>query len=106
MTRLQKAVLGLATLLFLCTVPVLMSAQETMKAGGKNPTSVTGCVKQGGENGGYFLMGDDNQMYELISTKVNVGEHLNHKVTVMGHVGPLTKAQEEKREASREDGGR
>lgn len=96
MTRMQKAVLGLATLLFLCMVPALMSAQ----AGGKNPTSVTGCVKQGGENGGYYLMGDDSRMYELISAKVNVGEHLNHEVTVMGHVGPLTKAEEAKRESA------
>ena len=44
--------------------------------------SVTGCVKQGSDANGYYLMSQDGKMYELWGK--NFGEHMGHTVTVTG----------------------
>ena len=99
MSKMKKAFLCLAPLVLLSLLPILLSAQDNMSMGGGKPTmSVTGCLKQGSEAGGYYVMGQDGKMYELMGA--GLAAHVNHTVTVTGHEVTLSHAQEEKREAS------
>ena len=66
--------------------------------GGKQAMSVTGCLKQGTDTGGYYIMGQDGKMYELMGK--GLGAHVGHTVTVTGMQVTLPPAQEEKKEAS------
>jgi|SRR5271157_2620969 len=71
-------------------------SQNTM--GGSHPaTTVTGCLKQGHENSGYYLMAKDGKIYEL-SGKADFAKHAGHTVTVTGHEMPMSKADEAKME--------
>ena len=90
MSKAKKVCLGLLPLLFLMVFPMLLSAQDQ--------TSVTGCLKQGTDAHGYYIMGQDGKMYELIGK--NLGEHVNHTVTVTGTPTKMSHAMEEKKEAS------
>ena len=98
MSKLKKALLCLAPLVFLSLLPTLLSAQDNMSMGGKQPTAITGCLKQGSDTGGYYIMGQDGKMYELMGS--GLAAHVNHTVTVTGHQVTLSHAQEEKKEAS------
>ncbi len=97
MSILKKCTLCVASTLLLSLMPSLLSAQDNMSAGSKT-MSVTGCVKQGKDAKGYYLMGQDGKMYELWGK--GIGEHLGHTVTVTGTEAKLTPAQEEKKEAA------
>ena len=95
----KKMSLCLASLLFLVVFPALLSAQDSMGMGGaKQAMSVTGCLKQGSDANGFYIMGQDGKMYELMGKGLSA--HLNHTVTVTGTQVTLTHAQEEKKEAS------
>jgi hypothetical protein len=94
MSNLKKLVLFLAPLAIFAMVPGLLIAQDD--SGGK--MSVTGCVKQGTDANGYYLMTSDGKMYELWGK--NIGAHVGHTVTVTGTQATLTPAQEKKKEAS------
>lgn len=86
----------------------LVSAQDNM---GKQDTmgngqggmgqgrmmSVTGCLRQGTDTGGYYLKADNGKMYELMGK--DLGEHIGHEVTVSGHEWKMSNTQEEKRMA-------
>ncbi len=98
MSKLKKVLLCLAPLVFFSLIPVLLSAQDNMSMGGKKEMSVTGCLKQGSDTGGYYIMGEDGKMYELMGS--GLAAHVNHKVAVTGHEVKLSHAQEEKKEAS------
>ncbi len=96
---MKKTALCLAPLVFFILVPVLLSAQDNMgMSGGKQTMSVTGCLKQGTDAGGYYVMGQDGKMYELMGK--GLGAHVGHTVTVTGMQVTLPHAQEEKKEAS------
>ena len=97
MSKLKRVFLCLAPLVLLSLLPVLMSAQDNM-GGGKEAMSVTGCLKQGSDTGGYYMMGQDGKMYELMGA--GLAAHVNHTVTVTGKQVTLSHAQEEKKEAS------
>ena len=56
------------------------------KSGTANTASVTGCLAKGDEANEYAIKGDDGKTYGLRSSKVNLAEHLGHKVTVTGAV--------------------
>ena len=60
--------------------------------------SVTGCLKQGSDANGYYLMSQDGKMYELWGK--NLGEHMGHTVTVTGMQAKLSPAMEQKKEAT------
>jgi len=71
-------------------------SQNTM--GASHPAlTVTGCLKQGKENGGYYLTTKDGKVYEL-SGKADFATHVGHTVTIMGHEMPMSKADEAKME--------
>jgi hypothetical protein len=95
MSTLKKMSWGLAPLVFFMLFPVLLSAQDM---GGKQTMSVTGCLKQGTDSHGYYVTGQDGKMYELWGKGLSA--HVNHTVTVTGSQATLSKAQEEKKEAS------
>jgi hypothetical protein len=95
----KRIFLYLAPLAFFVFFSVLLSAQDNMgMGGGKQAMSVTGCLKQGGDTGGYYIMGQDSKMYELMGK--GLGAHVGHTVTVTGMQVTLPPAQEEKKEAA------
>jgi len=96
MSSLNKLPLFVTPLVFFTLFPILLNAQSD--SGAKQPISATGCLKQGGDAGGYYLMGQDGKMYELMGK--GLGAHLNHTVTVTGTPVKLSHAQEEKKEAT------
>jgi hypothetical protein len=99
MSPLKKVSLFLAPLVFFSLFPILLSAQDNMgMGGGKQAMSATGCLKQGSNPGGYYLMGQDGKMYELMGP--GLAAHVNHTVTVTGQQVMLSHAQEAKKEAS------
>jgi len=57
--------------------------------------SVTGCLKEGTDTGGYYIKGDDGKTYELMGK--NLGEHVGHTVKVSGHTVKMTEKQEKTR---------
>ena len=90
MSTSKKVSLSLVPLVFLMVFPLLMSAQDQ--------TSVTGCLKQGSDANGYYIVGQDGKMYELMGK--NLGEHVNHTVTVTGSPAKMSHAMEEKKESA------
>jgi hypothetical protein len=96
---MKKVSLCLAPLVFFILFPVLLSAQDNMgMGGGKQAMSITGCLKQGTDTGGFYIMGQDSKMYELMGKSLSA--HVGHTVTVTGMQVTLPPAQEEKKEAS------
>ena len=98
MSELKKLSLYLVPAVLFGLFPILAAAQDNMGMSNKQTMSVTGCLKQGSDTGGYYIMGDDGKMYELMGKGLSA--HLNHKVTVTGMQTPMSPAQEQKREAT------
>jgi hypothetical protein len=112
----------LAPLVLFCLCPFLLygqagygqvggSDQSGMshdQMGSKHEVSVTGCLKQGSENKGYYVTGQDGKVYELSGKSAEFSKHVNHTVTVMGHEKMMSKSQESKMEQSEkaESGGK
>ena len=69
-------------------------SQNNMGAGHQAMT-VTGCIKKGSENGGYYLTTKDGKVYEL-SGKTDFSAHVNHTVVVAGHEAMMSKSDESK----------
>lgn len=93
MSRLLRFSLWFASLALFVLSPFLMYAQES-----GSPMSVTGCLKQGTEKGGYYVAAQDGEFYELIGQAASFAQHVNHTVTVMGHEIKLPESQEAKME--------
>ncbi len=110
MSHLKKLALCLAPAVLMTLFAVALSAQDTMAKQdnmgnnmGKN-MSVTGCLKQGSDTGGYYLVGEDGKMYELWGKGLSA--HVNHKVTVTGMEEKVPESQEKKREmAEKQEAG-
>ncbi len=103
---------------FLCLGPFLLYGQDnTMQNNqsemGQNAPSnhhmvnITGCLKKGSEEGGYYITDKDGTTWELSSKSINLSEHVNHTVSVAGREMPRSKADEAKTEQSEksESGG-
>jgi len=103
MSPLKKLSLYLVPLVLFSLLPILASAQDSMSKqdnmgmSNKQSMSVTGCLKHGTDSGGYYIMGDDGKMYELMGKGLST--HVGHKVTVMGTQMPMSQAQEQKKMA-------
>lgn len=98
MSQLKKLSLYLAPVVLFGLFPILAAAQDNMGMSNNQTMSVTGCLKQGSDTGGYYIMGDDGKMYELMGKGLSA--HVNHKVTVTGMPTTMSQAQEQKREAT------
>src|SRR5579863_4562905 len=109
MSHLKKLVLCLSTAAFMAMFTLAMNAQDAMAkqdtAGNNmgNHMSVTGCLKQGSDTGGYYMMGDDGKMYELWGKGLSA--HVNHKVTVTGMQETMPSNMESKRESTEKQEG-
>ncbi|MGA2902976.1 MAG: hypothetical protein ABSD98_04040 [Candidatus Korobacteraceae bacterium] len=95
MSQWKKLFLYLAPLVLFSLVPILASAQDNMGMSNNQKMSVTGCLKQGTDPGGYYIMGADGKMYELMGK--GLAAHVNHKVTVMGMQTMMSPAEEKKK---------
>ena|SRR5579863_1929759 len=110
MSYLKKLALCLAPAVLMTVSALALNAQDSMAKQdnmGNNAgshMSATGCLKQGSDTGGYYLVGDDGKMYELWGKGLSA--HVNHKVTVMGTQATVPEGQEKKREmAEKQEAG-
>lgn len=94
MSKWMRLVLFLVPVALFSLLPALSSAQEM---GSKKNMTVTGCLKQGTDTGGYYIMGENGKMYELFGR--GLAAHVNHKVAVSGMETTMSPAMEKKREA-------
>ena len=70
-----------------------MSGDKTSAA----QQTVTGCLEKGLEPGGFFLIGANNQHWELYQNdKVSLADHVGQTVAVSGILPKRSAAQEEK----------
>jgi hypothetical protein len=101
MSHLKKLALYLATAAFVAMFTLAVNAQDTMakqdKMSNNNHMSVTGCLKQGSDKGGYYIVGEDGKTYELWGN--GLAAHVNHKVTVTGMEEKVPSGMESKRES-------
>jgi hypothetical protein len=81
-------------LFFLCLGPILVYGQMSENGKMQDTQTVTGCLQKGQETGGYTITGDDGKVWELSSKKVELAEHVGHKVTLTGHAAQASEAQE------------
>ncbi len=98
MSQRMRFVSWLAPLVFLSLCPLLLAQYgETQSDQSKmgQAVSVTGCLKQGHEAGGYYLMAKDGKIYEL-SGKADFAKHVGHAVTVAGSETMMSKSDEDK----------
>jgi len=104
MSHLKKLALCLVPAVFMAMFALALNAQDAMAKQdnmGNNmgkTMSVTGCLKQGSDHGGYYMMGEDGKMYELWGNGLSA--HVNHKVTVTGMEENMPSSIESKREAT------
>jgi hypothetical protein len=103
MSHLKKLALCLATAAFVAMFTLALSAQDNTMAkqdnmGNSNHMSVTGCLKQGSDKGGYYIVGDDGKTYELWGNGLSA--HVNHKVTVTGTQEKVASDMESQRESA------
>lgn len=71
----------------------------------EHKATVTGCLQKGDEAGEYSIQAH-GKTYGLTSTKVNLGDHVGHKVTVHGYITPESAEGNEANEnAAGEKGG-
>lgn len=104
MSRLKRLSLWLAPVVLFGFLPILASAQDNMGMSNKQTMSVTGCLKQGTDTGGYYIVGEDGKMYELSGKGLSA--HVNHKVTVTGTEMSMSSAEEQKKaDAEKQEAG-
>jgi hypothetical protein len=94
MSRISRLTLSFAALALFVLSPFLLRAQESGA-----PSSITGCLKQGTEKGGYFVTAQDGKLYELIGDARELSSHVNHTITVTGQPTKLPESQEAKLES-------
>lgn len=93
MRKLMKSIACIAPLAMIVLCPLLLVGQNSA-----SDTSITGCLKQGNEPGGYYIVAEDGKTYELVGFSSDVSQHLNQTVSVSGHPTKLPEAQESKLE--------
>jgi hypothetical protein len=91
MSRSLRFTSWFAPLVVFMLIPFFGHAQDAA-----SPMSVTGCLKQGTEKGGYFVAAQGGKMYELIGKAATFSPHVNHTVTVTGTAAQLPESQEAK----------
>jgi hypothetical protein len=90
-----------------CAVLMAGLSQPTFargKTNTANTATVTGCLTQGDEPNEYAVKAtEDGKTYGLKSSKVDLAQHLNHKVTVTGAVSQKEKTKVSKSGKPEED---
>jgi hypothetical protein len=73
------------TWLLLCVALAVLSTSAFAKTK-SDIRDVTGCLSKGNSADEYVLNGDDGSMWEVRSSRVNLGKHVGHTVTLTGVV--------------------
>ena len=74
-----------------------MFCLTTLAVASDGSQTATGCLQQGKETGGYYLVTNDNQHLELYSSSgVDLSKYVGQTVTVTGGPANRTEAQEHK----------
>lgn len=92
--------LGLCSFLLYAQDATQPGMNHTPSAGNSQAVSVTGCLKQGNETGGYYVTDQSGKTWELSGKNAELSKHVNHTVSVSGHSWTASKAQEAKNESS------
>jgi hypothetical protein len=71
--------------LLLCVTLIFLSASAIAKAK-SDIRDVTGCLSKGNSADAFVLNGDDGSMWDVKSSRVNLGKHVGHTVTLTGVV--------------------
>jgi hypothetical protein len=71
--------------LLLCLTLAVLSTSGFAKTK-SDIRDVTGCLSKGNSADEYVLNGDDGSMWEVKSSRVNLGKHVGHSVTLTGVV--------------------
>ena len=71
--------------LLLCVTLIFLSAFAIAKAK-SDIRDVTGCLSKGNSADAFVLNGDDGSMWDVKSSRVNLGKHVGHTVTLTGVV--------------------
>src|SRR5207244_948086 len=70
------------------------------------PKTITGCLQKGDQPDEFTITGDDGKTWGLRSGgKVNLSEHIGHKVTITGSPMRESKAEEKKEKAEEKKEG-
>ena len=107
--KIVKLAYWLVPVLLLCLCPSALLAQEkeaqekqeskAEKKATHNPKTITGCLQKGDQPDEFTITGDDGKTWGLRSSgKVNLSEHIGHKVTITGSPMRESKAEEKKAE--------
>lgn len=83
-------------------------AQEMGDKADSKVKTVTGCLQQGMESGGYTLTAADGKIWELTGKTTGLDKHVGHKVEVTGQAMKGTTEEEKKMKESegQEAGGK
>jgi Protein of unknown function (DUF5818) len=71
--------------LLLCVALAVLSTSAIAKSK-SDIRDVTGCLSKGDSANEFVLNGDDGSTWEVKSSRVNLGKHVGHTVTVTGVV--------------------
>jgi hypothetical protein len=71
--------------LLLCVVLGVLSTSAIAKSK-SDIRDVTGCLSKGNSADAFVLNGDDGSMWDVKSSRVNLGKHVGHTVTLTGVV--------------------
>ena len=114
--KIVKLAYWLVPVLLLCLCPSALLAQEkeaqekqeskAEKKATHNPKTITGCLQKGDQPDEFTITGDDGKTWGLRSGgKVNLPEHIGHKVTITGSPMRESKAEEKKEKAEEKKEG-
>jgi hypothetical protein len=116
--KIVKVSYWLVPVLLLCLCPGTLHAQEkegqemqeskAEKRASHSSKTITGCLQKGDEPDEFTITGEDGKTWGLRSSgsKVNLAEHVGHKVTVTGSPMRGSKAQEKKEKAEQKQEGK
>jgi len=92
---MQKFVWMLLVLGF--STSLLYAAPQMANDKASAAQTITGCLQQGTESGGFFLISTEGKHWELYpNSGVSLAEHVGHTVTLTGTVAHRSKTQESK----------
>lgn len=67
---------------------------------------VSGCLKRGNESGGFYLKDENGRTWEIIPANgVNLADHINQSVVIIGRPAELGQQQETQKESSEQAEG-
>ncbi|HYL16895.1 MAG TPA: hypothetical protein VEV41_27935 [Terriglobales bacterium] len=117
--KIVKMSYWLVPILLVCLYPLALQAQygatqekqedkaeKKAEKKGHSAQTITGCLQKGDEPNEFTITDEDGKTWGLRSSKVNLGEHVGHKVTVAGSPAHESKSEEKKEKAEEKKEGK